>query len=267
MASLGPKTLTQSSRRVVACGGHMLGLLHAAAASPSSLLSATAAQRLATPAFPSAATPQRCVLPKQTVFLGPPLSVSAPPHSPLTGQLHPRMLAGSARLSPYSHATAPTAALPQRSRPRHAGGFQAFPTARHRLTVVNMTTLGTGPAATSSSIADADSSVIVVYVTVPDAAAGDKLSGLLVEHKLAACVNVLPGITSVYWWEGKVNKDAELLLIIKTRKELLAELTTFVKANHPYDECEVIALPVIGGSPSYLKWVMTSTRDAAKNGP
>jgi len=102
---------------------------------------------------------------------------------------------------------------------------------------------------------------VVVYVTVPDAATGDKLSGLLVESKLAACVNIVQGVTSVYFWDGKVNKDSELLLVIKSRHELLSELTDFVKANHPYDECEVIALPVVGGSLSYLQWVMSSTRD------
>ncbi|KAG2446767.1 hypothetical protein HYH02_008328 [Chlamydomonas schloesseri] len=100
---------------------------------------------------------------------------------------------------------------------------------------------------------------IVVYVTVPSAEVGEALAGKLVEAKLAACVNILPGLTSVYFWDGKVNKDPELLLIIKSREELLGELTSFVRANHPYDEPEVIGLPILGGSPSYLQWLMDNT--------
>lgn len=75
-----------------------------------------------------------------------------------------------------------------------------------------------------------------------------------------------PGIESVYWWEGEVNTDAELLLIAKTRVALLPELTAWVKANHPYDEPEVIALPVAGGSAGYLQWVLDSTRQAGSGG-
>lgn len=61
---------------------------------------------------------------------------------------------------------------------------------------------------------------------------------------------------------SQVEKDSELLLIIKTRHELLVELTTFVRANHPYDEPEVVALPILGGSSSYLQWLMDNTRAA-----
>ncbi|GIL53098.1 hypothetical protein Vafri_8782 [Volvox africanus] len=106
------------------------------------------------------------------------------------------------------------------------------------------------------------SGAIVVYVTVPNAQVGEDLAAKLVEAKLAACVNILPGLTSIYTWKGKVEKDSELLLIIKSRHELLTELTAFVRANHPYDEPEVIALPILGGSPSYLQWLMDNTRGA-----
>ncbi|GLI59810.1 hypothetical protein VaNZ11_001777 [Volvox africanus] len=122
-------------------------------------------------------------------------------------------------------------------------------------------------AAMSTSTASADaaaspSGAIVVYVTVPNAQVGEDLGAKLVETKLAACVNILPGLTSIYTWKGKVEKDSELLLIIKSRHELLTELTAFVRANHPYDEPEVIALPILGGSPSYLQWLMDNTRGA-----
>ncbi|XP_066342612.1 protein CutA 1, chloroplastic-like isoform X5 [Miscanthus floridulus] len=76
---------------------------------------------------------------------------------------------------------------------------------------------------------------IVVYVTVPNREAGKKLAGSIISEKLAACANIVPGIESVYWWEGKVQSDAEELLIIKTRESLLDALTEHVKANHEYE--------------------------------
>ncbi|XVE55584.1 hypothetical protein DITRI_Ditri03aG0170800 [Diplodiscus trichospermus] len=102
---------------------------------------------------------------------------------------------------------------------------------------------------------------IVVYVTVPNREAGRKLAESIVKEKLAACVNIVPGLESVYEWEGKINTDPEELLIIKTRQSLLEALTEHVKANHEYDVPEVIALPITGGSPQYLEWLKNSTID------
>ncbi|CAN6311324.1 unnamed protein product [Urochloa humidicola] len=102
---------------------------------------------------------------------------------------------------------------------------------------------------------------IVVYVTVPNKEAGKKLAGSIISEKLAACVNIVPGVESVYWWEGKVQSDAEELLIIKTRESLLDALTEHVKANHEYDVPEVIALPIKGGNLKYLEWLKNSTRE------
>ncbi|CAN6290419.1 unnamed protein product [Urochloa humidicola] len=102
---------------------------------------------------------------------------------------------------------------------------------------------------------------IVVYVTVPNREAGKKLSQSIISEKLAACVNIVPGIESVYWWEGKVQSDAEELLIIKTRESLLDALTEHVKANHEYDVPEVIALPITGGNSKYLEWIKNSTKE------
>ena len=79
------------------------------------------------------------------------------------------------------------------------------------------------------------------------------------EAQLAACVNIVPGITSVYRWQGAVHRDAELLLVVKTRAELLEALTARVRQLHPYDKPEVLALPAAGGSSSYLRWVLEST--------
>ncbi|KAL6983152.1 hypothetical protein U1Q18_016547 [Sarracenia purpurea var. burkii] len=102
---------------------------------------------------------------------------------------------------------------------------------------------------------------IVVYVTVPNKDAGKKLAESLVKEKLAACVNRVPGIESVYQWQGEVQTDSEELLIIKTRESLLEALQEHVKANHEYEVPEVIAMPIIGGSTPYLEWLKNSTRD------
>ncbi|XP_027901907.1 protein CutA 1, chloroplastic isoform X2 [Vigna unguiculata] len=102
---------------------------------------------------------------------------------------------------------------------------------------------------------------IVVYVTVPNKEAGKKLAESIVTEKLAACVNRVPGIESVYQWEGKIQTDSEELLIIKTRQSLLEALTEHVKAHHEYDVPEVISLPITGGNLKYLEWIKESTRE------
>ncbi|XP_060963381.1 protein CutA, chloroplastic-like [Cannabis sativa] len=121
------------------------------------------------------------------------------------------------------------------------------------------------PAKTSSSIRMESGSdtvpSIVVYVTVPNKEEGKKLAESIVREKLAACVNIVPGIESVYEWEGKIQSDAEELLIIKSRQSLLEALTKHVEENHPYEVPEVIALPINGGSTPYLKWLKNNTRD------
>jgi periplasmic divalent cation tolerance protein len=99
----------------------------------------------------------------------------------------------------------------------------------------------------------------VVFVTVPDKKTADALSKGLVQRKLAACVNIVPGVSSVYWWEGKIQHSEELLLIIKTRAGLLPVLTEFVKKNHPYTVPEVIAMDLTDGSEAYLNWLGSNT--------
>ncbi|OIV97863.1 hypothetical protein TanjilG_12620 [Lupinus angustifolius] len=102
---------------------------------------------------------------------------------------------------------------------------------------------------------------IVVYVTVPNKESGKKLAESIVKEKLAACVNRVPGIESVYQWKGEIQTDSEELLIIKTRQSLLEALTEHVKANHEYDVPEVISLPINGGNLKYLEWIKESTRE------
>jgi periplasmic divalent cation tolerance protein len=102
--------------------------------------------------------------------------------------------------------------------------------------------------------------IVMIYVTVPTKQIGRTIAHTLCTEKLAACTNIIPGLESIYFWDNKVNTDEELLLLIKTRASLVPELTRRVKEMHPYDECEVVAVPVVGGSGSYLKWVRDSTK-------
>ncbi|XP_043278950.1 protein CutA homolog isoform X2 [Venturia canescens] len=95
----------------------------------------------------------------------------------------------------------------------------------------------------------------VAYVTVPDQEIGKKIAHGLVNKKLAACVNIIPQITSVYEWKDEIHEDNELLLMIKTRTEVVDALTQYVKENHPYEVCEVISLPIANGNEEYLKWI------------
>ncbi|KAL2740737.1 protein CutA [Vespula squamosa] len=95
----------------------------------------------------------------------------------------------------------------------------------------------------------------VAYVTVPDNTVAKQLAHGLVKNKLAACVNIIPQITSVYEWENEINEDSELLLMIKTRTDTVDALTEYVKSHHPYKVCEVITLPIQNGNEQYLKWI------------
>ena len=97
---------------------------------------------------------------------------------------------------------------------------------------------------------------VVLCTCPPDLATG--LAGALVDQGLAACVNILPGIRSVYRWQGKVCDDGESLLLIKTRADRVSELTEKILELHPYDVPEVLVLDVVEGegNPDYLKWVL-----------
>jgi periplasmic divalent cation tolerance protein len=100
----------------------------------------------------------------------------------------------------------------------------------------------------------------VVLVTCPTRATGEKIGRMLVEERLAACVNVVPGMRSIYRWEGKVRRDPEVLLVIKTRRTRLPALQRKVSSLHPYTVPEIIALPIATGSAPYLAWLRESTR-------
>lgn len=111
-----------------------------------------------------------------------------------------------------------------------------------------------------------DHQPVVVLITAPSIDSAREIARSLLEQKLAACANILPGISSLYLWEDALHEDPEALLIVKTRKELFEDgLVPAVLALHPYDLPEIIALPVTTGLPGYLDWINQVT-DASKGG-
>lgn len=100
---------------------------------------------------------------------------------------------------------------------------------------------------------------LVVFVTVKDPDEAQKISQGLLEQKLIACANILSGVKSLFWWEGKVDQADEALLVMKTQKKLFSGVVKAVKSLHSYSVPEIIALPIVAGSEDYLKWVSEST--------
>lgn len=94
----------------------------------------------------------------------------------------------------------------------------------------------------------------MVLVTAPEADARS-IARVLVQQDLAACVNILPNLTSVYRWQGEVEEDTEQLLIIKTRRDVLEPLKAAVVEAHPYELPEIIAVPIVDGLKGYLDWI------------
>ena len=100
---------------------------------------------------------------------------------------------------------------------------------------------------------------LIVFVTVPSGEEASRIGESLVSERLAACVNVVPGIESIYRWEGEVTRDAEWLLIIKTTDARFEEMERRVKELHAYKTPEVIAFKISRGSDDYLRWLREST--------
>ena len=107
-----------------------------------------------------------------------------------------------------------------------------------------------------------DNEFVIVLITVPTLEIGKKIARTLVEEKIAACVNILPQIHSIYRWDNEVQAEDEFLLICKTRSDLVTPyLVDRVKSLHPYEVPEIISLPIVGGSHDYLKWIKEVTKE------
>ena len=103
-----------------------------------------------------------------------------------------------------------------------------------------------------------ETEAIAVFMTAPNAEEAGRLAEMLVEKRLAACVQMLPGMESVYRWQGKIEREREVLLIVKTTQAKFEELEKEVRAIHSYDTPEIVAVPLTAGSHPYLTWLEDS---------
>jgi periplasmic divalent cation tolerance protein len=102
--------------------------------------------------------------------------------------------------------------------------------------------------------------LLVLMVTTPDEETAREIARSLVEGKLAACVNLLPGMKSIYRWDGEIQEEPEVLLLIKTKVDLFkTQLVLQIQKLHPYDVPEIIALPITAGEHTYLNWIRAET--------
>ena len=101
---------------------------------------------------------------------------------------------------------------------------------------------------------------VMIYCTCPDIETANRISRLLISHHAAACVNQLPGITSIYEWEGKIEENNEVLLLIKSTEERFDSIQKLIIEEHPYELPELIAVPISKGLPDYLDWIKQCTK-------
>jgi periplasmic divalent cation tolerance protein len=114
---------------------------------------------------------------------------------------------------------------------------------------------------TMSAVAPVDRAILV-YVTCPSPAEAERIGGRLVEQHLAACVNILPEMTSIYRWDGKLQQEREAVMIVKTRAALADRVRRAVRETHPYTNPAILVIDVAGGSPEFLAWIMAETSSA-----
>ena len=100
-----------------------------------------------------------------------------------------------------------------------------------------------------------DTRYVVILVTAGTSDEARKIADVLLEKRKAACVSIVPGVSSRFWWRGRLDSAEESLLIVKTRASSLNEIITLVRETHSYEVPEIIALPVVGGNPDYLEWL------------
>ncbi len=105
---------------------------------------------------------------------------------------------------------------------------------------------------------------IVIFSTCPSSEEAEKVARGLLEKRLAACVTLIPGARSIYRWEGKIEEAAEYVLLIKSRRSLFAALKEELGAMHSYEVPEILALPVVEGSPAYIDWIDKELKDTTE---
>lgn len=108
---------------------------------------------------------------------------------------------------------------------------------------------------------------VLVYATFPGEEDAARAGRILVGHGLAACVNILPGMTSIYRWQGSVQEAAEAVMVIKTRRGLADAVVSTVRAGHAYKNPALLMLPVIGGSADFIRWIQFETTEGASRAP
>ncbi|MBT3362123.1 MAG: divalent-cation tolerance protein CutA [Chloroflexi bacterium] len=101
---------------------------------------------------------------------------------------------------------------------------------------------------------------IVVFITASDEQEAQNIAKILLEQRKVACANIIPKVSSTFWWQGVLESENECMIICKTRASLLDGVIDSVKRNHSYDVPEIIALPIIGGNEDYLEWINSETR-------
>lgn len=106
--------------------------------------------------------------------------------------------------------------------------------------------------------------MLLVYTTFPSVVEAEQAGRAVVEARLAACVNILPGMISHYWWEGALERGEEAVMILKTRASLGEAVREAVKARHPYSTPAILFLPIEGGEASYLAWIAAETAPAPR---
>lgn len=100
---------------------------------------------------------------------------------------------------------------------------------------------------------------VLIYATAPSPAVAEAVGVPLVESGLAACLNIIPAMTAIYAWQGKLHKDAECVMIIKTRASLAERVIADARSRHPYDEPAFLVFATEGGSPGFIEWIMRQT--------
>ncbi len=110
---------------------------------------------------------------------------------------------------------------------------------------------------------EADTSCCMVLNTCPDEQTAAALARALIEARLAACVNIVPGLRSIYHWEERLQEGTEVLLLIKTTSDRYPQVEDFIRQRHPYSLAEIISIPITGGLPGYLRWINAETAQAA----